>query len=155
MNREKILSQLQSQSTWRLVLLSLITLGIYEAHYIKRQTTILNQCLDEQRQISEAFVHLILFLAYFTVVLMIPYLLLEEGHPIEAISNLLDLVWGILVIIWAFKARNRMNMLLGITSGHPQWFSGLWTFLFPVYYYNFKINKLNESVVQQGASAYS
>jgi hypothetical protein len=152
MSREEILSQLKSQSTWRLFFLSFITLGIYTAHYIKRQTTRMNQYLDRERQISEGFVSTILILAYVTVILVIPYVLIEEG-PIEGISNLLDAVWSILVLVWAFKARNRMNMLLSATKDQARWFHGLWTFLFTALYFNFKINTLNESLAEKGATA--
>jgi hypothetical protein len=152
MSREEILSQLKSQSTWRLFFLSFITLGIYTAHYIKRQTRIMNQYLDKERRISEGFVSTILILAYVTVILVIPYVLIEEGL-IEGISNVLDAVWSILVLVWAFKARNRMNMLLSATKDQARWFHGLWTFLFTALYFNFKINTLNESLAEKGATA--
>jgi len=142
MNHGEIIRQLKSQSTWRLLFLSLITIEIYSAHYIKRQTAIINQHSDWERQISEGFVNFILILTYVIVLLLIPYALVEEGHPVKAISDLLDMVWIILVLIWAFKARNRMNMLLAVTKDQPHWFQGLWTFLFTYLYFNFKINKL-------------
>jgi len=109
MNRGEVVGQLKSQSTWRLFFLSIITLGIYTAHYIKRQTTIINQHLDRD-QISEGFVNFLLIFAYVTVILIVPYVLVEEGHPVERISDSLDSLWGILVLLWAFMARNRMNM---------------------------------------------
>jgi heme/copper-type cytochrome/quinol oxidase subunit 3 len=96
MNCRATVSQLKSQSTWRLLFLSLVTLGIYTAHYIKRQTRIINQQLAKKHQISEDLVSVILILAYVTVILLVPYFLVEEGHPVERISNKLDLVWIIL-----------------------------------------------------------
>lgn len=146
---EKIIGQFKSQSTWRLFFLCLITFGIYTAHYIKRQSQIFNQHLDEERQISEGFLGFILILAYITVILMIPGFFLNEGHLLGAISDLLDNIWGILVLIWAFKARNRMNMLLAVTKDQTHWFHGLWTFLFTFLYFNFKINSLTEVVVER------
>jgi len=140
MNASEITGQLKSQSTGRLFLLSLITLGIYAAHYLKRQTRIINQHLDREHHISEGFASFLLFFTYVTAILVIPYVLVEEGHPVETISDVLDIVWGILVLIWAFKARNRMNLLLTATKDQPHWFDGLWTFLFSVFYFNFKIN---------------
>ncbi len=89
----------------------------------------------------------ILILAYLTAILIVPYVLVEEGHPLERISDSLDNVWSILVLIWAFKARNRMNMLLALTRNEPCWFHGLWTFLSAAFYFNYKINKLNEDYV--------
>jgi hypothetical protein len=125
-------------------------LGIYTAHYIKHQTTTINQYLDKERQISEGFISSILILAYVSVILIVPYVLAEEGHPIEAVSDLLDSVWGVLVLVWAFKARNRMNMLLAATEDQAHWFNGLWTFVFQAFYFNFKINELNENFAEQG-----
>ncbi len=145
MNRGEIVGQLKSQSTWRLFLLCLITLGIYAAYYIKRQTTIINQNLERERQISEGFVNLILIFTYVTAILIVPYILVGEGHPVAVISDFLNSLWLILVMIWAFKAGNSMNLLLAVTKDQPNWFHGLWTFLFSVMYFNFKINKLNEN----------
>ena len=152
MNCNGIVNQLKSQSTWLLFFLSFITLGIYTAHYIKRQTIILNKHLDREQRISEGLVTTILILAYVTVILIVPYVLLDEGHPIEWVSNGLDHVWNVLVLIWAFKARNRINMLLGGTQYQPHWFHGLWTFCFTFLYFNYKVNNLNENFTEQEKS---
>ncbi len=144
MKREEIIGQLRSQSTWRLAVLILITWGIYLAHYIRRQTNRLNQCLDEQHRISRALVISILILSYITVILAVHEILVEEGQG-QPISLLLNLTLAILVLIWAFKARNRMNMLLGVAPDEPGSFDETWTLLFAVLYFNFKINKLYES----------
>jgi hypothetical protein len=119
---------------------------------MKRQATIINQYLDTEHQISEGFVNCILVLAYVTVILVVPYVLVEEGHPVEPISDALDTVLGVLMLVWAFKARNRMNMLLAVTKEEPHWFDGLWTLLFTAFYFNFKINKLNEHFAEQGTA---
>lgn len=151
MERDEILSTLRRESTLRLFLLGVITLGIYFAHYIKRQTACMNQYLDQERRISGELVWTILILAYISLILFVPYIFVEEGNPIEAISNLLDTIWGILLVVWAFKARNRMNMLLSATKGSEAWFHGLWTFLFTVLYFNFKIIKVNATFAKKRA----
>jgi hypothetical protein len=150
---KEIVNQLRSQSTWRLFFLGVITLGIYTAHYIKRQTAIINQYLDKAKQISEGFVSVILIFAYVAVILMIAYVFVEAGHPIEPISDSLHGVWVLLVLIWALKTRNRMNMMLNASQGGPCWFDGVATFLFPVLYFNFKINEISEGLAEQGAVA--
>jgi len=144
MERDEILSSLRRESTWRLFFLSVITLGIYAAYYIKHQTVCMNQYLDKEKRISEELVWAILTLTYITAIFFVPSLLVEEGHPIAVISNLLDKIWFVLEVVWAFKARNRMNMLLSASKGGEAWFHGLWTFLFTALYFNFKINTLRE-----------
>lgn len=138
--------ELKSQSTWRLLILSALTLGIYTGHYILRQTRILNHHLNPDRQMSEGYAILILVLAYITVILLIPYVLLEPENPLCILSNGLDHAWGILVLIWAFLARSRMHFLLGARTMQPQWFNGLWMFLFQTLYFNYKVNQLNEQL---------
>lgn len=150
MERDEILRALKRESTWRLFFVGVITLGIYIAHYIKRQTACLNQYLDKEKQISEGLVGTILILAYMSVILFVPSIFVEEGSPFEAIGNLLDTIWGILLVVWAFKARNRMNMLLSASKGSEFWFHGLWTFLFTALYFNFKVNTLSERFSGQG-----
>ena len=84
-------------------------------------------------------------MSYITAILVIPYSLLEEGHIIERVSDLSDKIFNICLLVWAFKARNRMNTILQIKAGSPHWFHGLWTFLFQGLYFNYKVNKLNEN----------
>ncbi len=151
MDRDEILSTFRRESTLRLFFFGVITLGIYVAHYVKRQTTCINQYLKEETRISEVLVSAILILSYTTAFLVIPYILLKEGNPIETISNLLDTILGILLLIWAFKARNRMNILLSAKKGDEIWFHGLWTFLFTVLYFNFKIIKDNTILAKKRA----
>jgi len=40
-----------------------------------------------------------------------------------------------------------MNTLLDLSTDEPQWFHGLWTFLFGAFYINYKINKFNDDLV--------
>lgn len=152
MNNNEIITQLKSQSTWRLIFLGILTLGIYTVYYIKRQTRILNKHLDSKQQISEGFVKTILILAYVNTILLLPYCLVNAGHPIGLIREVLDYVLNFLILIWAFKARNRINMLIAGTKSQQYWFSGFWTFIFSFLYFNYKINKLNNNFTEQEKS---
>lgn len=146
--KREILSELSSQSTWRLSGLSLITFFVYAAHYMKRQTKVINEHCKSEDRISEGFVAFILWISYLSLLLFIAYLFVEETHPIAKISNLVDRASNIAYIVWGFKARNRMNNILGSERKSKNWFHGLWTFLLSPFYFNFKINQLNEKVGQ-------
>ncbi len=149
---EGLVRQLKSQGTWRLLFLGAVTLGIYMAHYIKRQTTVLNQHLDSEDAISEGLVTSILIFQYISAILSVLGFVLGEGAPIVLfmIGNLLSMILVVLVVVWAFKSRNRMNTLLSVGKSDPRWFSGCYTFLFTGLYFNYKINELNAQLPEQG-----
>lgn len=150
-----LLSDLQEQSTWRLVGLTIITLGIYEAHYVKRQTERINRYLaDVESQISDELVLGFLVVSYLSVALLAYFLLGSTTPEIETISNLIDRVWMVLAIVWGFKARNRMNKLYALEKGRSERFNGFWTFLFSPYYFNYKVNKLNQQLAAAETDPY-
>jgi len=142
---DDLIRDLRSQSTWRLFGLAVVTYGVYYAHYIVRQTRVLNERLPDDGKISPAFASSILTLAYLTLGLFIGYLFVEEDHPIAVAGNVLDRVWMLLILVWGFYARNRMNTLTSSQRGELTWFSGLWTLLFTPLYFNYKINVLSSS----------
>ena len=140
-----VVQTLQTQSTLKLIFLFMVTLGVYSAHYAKRQTYAINPYLGAEDTLSDGFVSALLVLAYASVLIIVPYAMVEEGHPVEGISSLLDLAYGLLFLYWAFWARARMNSLLSASKSDDRWFSGLWTFLFPGVYFNYKVNKLKKN----------
>ena len=146
--KSKILTDLKYGSTWKLLGLTIITYGVYSAHYIKGKTSIINEHCQESERISESFVTFILVINYISLALFFPYLFVEETHPIAILSGLIDFICSVAFIVWGFKARNRMNSILSVTKTDNEWFHGLWTFLFTPLYFNFKVNKLSETVDQ-------
>jgi len=145
----------KDQSTWRLVGLGVVTYGVYFAHYIKKQTAKINELTGDDNKISEGFINSILAMSYISLVLFFAYIAVDEGHPIEAVSNISDRIWGIMLIVWGFMARNRLNTAYEISKGNKEWFHGLWTFLFSPMYFNYKINSIYEESVEQVAPANS
>lgn len=142
--KKSVLDDLKNLSTWKLLFLSAITLGIYSAHYIKRQSEVINEYVDEELRISGGFIYTILILSYFSVLLIIPHVLMDQSNPINIVSNLSDRIWNFMILIWAFMARSRLNTLLNSDKATGSWFHGFWTFLFQQLYFNYKINQLNE-----------
>jgi hypothetical protein len=143
------ITQLKSESTWKLFGLTLITYFVYAAHYIKRQTKIINENYDGTDKISDGFITFIMVISYLSLFFFIGYLFVDESHVIAMISNIIDPISSVVYIVWGFKARNRMNIILSAKKKTPSWFHGLWTFLFTPLYFNFKVNKLNEELEGQ------
>ena len=138
-----LIRNLKSQSTWRLVGLSIITFGVYFAHYIARQTRIINAQLDEEAKISSGWTTAIYVFSYGSLALFVGYMFVDENSPVAKLSDIVDGLWGLLLMIWGFSARNRLNTLNSINRDDPNWFHGFWTFLFSPLYFNYKVNVLN------------
>jgi hypothetical protein len=154
---ENIIQELKDQSTWRLYGLTMITLGVYWAHYIRRQTNRINALLGEDARISKGLIQLFFIVTYLQLIFAVsinavfwfmPAIIVEEGHwlnIINIIGSVLGGLWGIIIIAWSFKARNRINTLCSFCKDSEEWFHGFWTFLFYIWYINYKVNVLNES----------
>ncbi len=149
MDREKIITHLKSQGTWRLVLLSIITLGIYTAHYIKRQTCIFNKYLDQDQKMSIIFVYFILLLSYVRAIMLISPVFVEQWPINENVTDLWNKIWVLLIICWAFIARRKINEFILSSSKRTQWLNRGLTFFFSVFYINYMINFINNNLDNQ------
>lgn len=136
---------LKKQKTWILVILNIITLNVYGAHYIYIQSRKLNKILEDDMKISDLLQGTILLSAYIVLVgTILAYI--NNSALFDYIANLASLVLTISLIVWSFKIRNRMNKILNLQKSDSNWFHGFWTFLLPPYYFNYKINCLTEQV---------
>jgi len=139
MKNIEIIKSLKDQSTWVLLFLFIITYGVYGAYYVKEKSSIMNSVLEEGNKISKGFIDTVIIINWLSLALFIVYLNVD-GEFI--ISSLVDLVANIMFIVWAFMARNRVNTYCGLSSGDASWFHGFWTFLFTLYYFNYKVNTI-------------
>ncbi len=145
-----LLKELKSQSTWRLLILSIITLSIYDAYYVKRQSEIINKHIEKDRQITKGFVIAFYLVSCMAAFLLVPSFLAdgEDLRQIELVSNIFDYIWIIMDIAWALIARSKMHKLFQNYNENNFNFSILWSIIFGVYYFNFKINKLNKRMAE-------
>jgi hypothetical protein len=142
MSRAKLLLKLRYRRTLTLLILAVITLGIYLAHYVRRQTLILNTYLAPEHRIPNWIANILLVLGYGSLAVFIPYLFLEEEHPLGTIDAYLRYAFLILMTFWGYVARSRMNHLTGATRLSLDWFNLFWSLFLSPYYFNFKVNRL-------------
>ncbi len=143
---KELLSKLKYQSTWRLLYFSFITLGVYLGYYIKRQTAVINAELEPEKEIDFMLTESIFIILYLNAVLFFAFFMVGPEHKafIERTSNLGNFATNILIMVWGFKMKNRMNLALEAVRGSDTWFHTAWTFLFSPLYFNYKVNALNE-----------
>jgi hypothetical protein len=142
------IKEFKSQSTWQLVGLGVVTYGVYLAHYIKNQTAKINEVTVEKDKVTEGFVNSILAVSYISLMLFLVSFVFENEHALETVSYIMDRISGVMMIVWGFMARNRLNIAYDLSNDSKEWFRGLWTFLFSPMYFNYKINCLSDESVE-------
>ena len=152
-----MIEKLKNQSTWRLAGFSIITYGVYFAYYISTQTKEINALVEGEDAISSGFISSLFVMSYSSLFLFIAYMFVDEGSLvdgslIEGLSGLVDMIVSIMMIIWGFKARNRVNAYCDLEGEGDVWFHGFWTFLFSPMYFNYKVNCIYEDRVEQADS---
>lgn len=147
------LSQLQHIDTIKLVLLALVTLGIYLAFYIRRQSAVINEIANENfsengeqpgQAIPEWASLAPQILAVISIVSLALYLL-NPSEMMEHIDSATGLLFNISLVIWGFAARRSMHAITAAKPRSKGWFDGFWTLLFSPFYFNYRVNVIFET----------
>lgn len=138
-----LIKDLRFRSTLGLLLLSSFTLSLYTAHYMMRQARTLNRHIAPEYRMSIGYTRAVLVLMYASVLVIIPYFLIEDVEMLDNMNDVLNLITTIAVIGWSLMVRTRMNYLLKAGWKDKKRFDFILSALFPVFYTNFKINRVN------------
>jgi cytochrome c biogenesis protein CcdA len=160
-NHLELFKKLKVMNTWKLFFLALITLGVYYAHYAKKQSLKVNKYLlgDPKYNaslISEGLINTVMFVTYISLVIGIvdiSTVFIYEVYPIdmttlswiETFSSASNYAFGIVMIVWGFTIRGILNQYFEFKTDQKEWFHGLWTFLWPSLYFNYHINDIVEN----------
>ncbi|WP_026970780.1 DUF4234 domain-containing protein [Aliagarivorans marinus] len=138
---------LYSMSTWQLFFYTLFTLGVYAGYYVRQLSNKINTLEHDLPPIGQRLVDSIFIVGWLSPVTYFlainfsdqpAYLMLDDAH---------SLIFGVLLLVWAFQARNRLNRAFNfLPSDRQLWFHGLWTFVFTDLYINYRINQIVESI---------
>ncbi len=126
-------------STWAVLGLSIITMGIYSIYWLYSRTQQLNKVSSDR--ISQGFVSaaVVLYVANMALSLVVSFIT-DGAGVLAVVSSVLSLVSSIMFIVWAFKFRNRLNRVTQ-SAGKPTWCGPILTFFLNVLYLNYKINQ--------------
>ena len=133
------LANFQVQNVWLILLLSVVTLGIYPVYWLKRQMTTLNT-LRPDLKLTAAVPNIVLVFAFLSFGLDVASWV-SHSQSIDSAASGLDRIYGLMALFLSFQVRNGFNTLLQAQKGGPYWFSGLGTWLLGVVYLQHKINK--------------
>ena len=132
------------QSVLLLLLLTVVTLGIYSYAWLLQQGRRLNARLPGVQAAPLPFLVGVLVFAVVSALLDV-LTLFSNDATLTNVSNVLDRVMWVLGLIAVFQVRNRLNLLLGSVRDGSHWFSAVWTFLFGQIYLQYKINRLRRA----------
>ncbi|WP_432455367.1 MULTISPECIES: DUF4234 domain-containing protein [unclassified Agarivorans] len=133
--------ELQMISTWRLFFYSAITLGVYSGYYIKALSHKVNQLDNNLPAIHNTLVETLFVLCWLGPLSLVKEIWFKD-QPIFVLADaLLNWLGFILVVVWAFKVRNRINLTFDFAkTDHQFWFYGFWCFVFNSFYINYRLN---------------
>lgn len=127
-------------STWFVFLLSFATLGLYILYWLYNRSRILNR-LKGISPISDTFIFLTLGFNVVSIPVNIGEAFVNQNQEYILASNILYIVSTLLLLIWAFKFRHRLNDFLQKSPYPTSRLGPVFTFLFQSLYLSYKINQ--------------
>lgn len=132
-----------------LVLLTMITLGLYLCYWMQKKVSVINELLPEHRiwpyhvplywviSLSGIFWYAAEWYSYY---FNEAYFELHYQN-FEDVGARLDLMFMVYSVFLAFGIRNRINIITGAAKGASEWLYGGWTLIFGAFYLQHRINE--------------
>lgn len=139
-------------TTWAVVGLAIITLGIYGYYWLYSRTKILNRLIPENPIAKWLPATTIGLMLLYWVMSLLPLFLMggDMMSPESSMSGLMiiapivNIAVLILFLMWIFGFRSRINQITGAQKGNMFWLGGILTFFINVYYFQYKINEMHD-----------
>jgi uncharacterized membrane protein YqjE len=140
---------LRRGSTLLLLLFGILTLGVYIAIYIWRQTRAMNRHLPRDERMWLVLPAAIGLLSLATPVLLVALLLSDSNVDLIGADRITSEVAAALVLLWGLRARRKMNDFLDAAPGDETWFGWLGSFVLTPIYFNIKVNHICRSILSE------
>ena len=143
---------LRQQSVWVMVLLELVTLGIYGPYwYFSRRTSF--HALSSSQRLPETLLSIVLVATIVSAVLTIVSFFPSDPSSIEAIYQVIDLVIAAFFLFFAFRVRGILRDHYASQGVGDAGISGFWLFLFNLFCLQYKINRMTLAPIPRGEDA--
>jgi hypothetical protein len=127
-------------STWYVFGLSFLTLGLYPVYWLITRSRKLNG-LKFVEPISEAYMQITATAWVLSYPVSIGEIYMMDNINYLMFSKAFALITAIMMLVWAFMFRNRLNAFLERSSEPTSKLGPVMTFLFQVLYLSFKVNQ--------------
>ena len=133
-------TKLKRFSTWGVLGLSIITLSTYTIYWLYSRTVALNK-QPGVTPISGAFMSVATVLYVIPFLMIIPESIYPENSVILLASNMVSIASNIFFLVWVFKYKNRLNVVLRDRQVPIKYLGSIMTFIFTVLYLSYKTNE--------------
>jgi uncharacterized membrane protein len=138
-------------STWYVLGLTFITLGLYSVYWLFSRSRRLNK-LKYIEPVSETYMQVTAAAWVLSYPVGIGEIYMQDNASYLLFSRGLEIATAMMILVWAFMFRNRLNTFLEHCSVKTSRLSPVLTFFFNVLYLSFKVNQnleLAEEPVQE------
>ncbi|MCC6557919.1 MAG: DUF4234 domain-containing protein [Polyangiaceae bacterium] len=136
----------QRMSVALLVVLTLVTCGLYSPIWFLKRRRFLNALDSSEREIPEGLPIAIIIVWGSSLLLSAAMGALEsDGKALEALDRLATMAGGVMLLMLSFRAKNRIAQHM-LRAGQHTPMSGLATFFLQTYYLQYKINLMPDHV---------
>jgi fumarate reductase subunit D len=142
-------------STWYVFGLALVTMNLYIFYWLYSRTRTLNR-LKGISPIGDTFILSTIIINIVSLLLSLGGVIIKNSSEYVLMSNITSIIAGILVLVWVFKFRHRLNDFLEQHQLPHRKAGPVFTFLFQTLHLSYKINEnlelLEMASIEQGRS---
>jgi len=136
MDKEK---KLRKKNILLMILFTLITYGIYQPIWFLKQISAINNLKSKEKLTNTPFIFVIVIYGISVLFLLIYN---TTQFNIDLIDSLINLTGAIIILVMSFKVRRIMHQYFNVVLKKNIKFSKIYTFLFTIYYLQYKINRI-------------
>jgi len=136
--------KLEKKNILILILYTFITYAIYQPIWFLKQKNAINNLKSKEKLTDTPFNIVLVLYAVSALFLLISFFPYDNNTQsvIDAIDNTISITGSIILLFMSFKVRRILHQYYNIVLKRNIEFSKIWTFLFGIYYLQYKINKI-------------
>jgi len=125
--------------TLTVIAFSILSLGLYGTYWLFTRTQIINRIHD--KKIPMSVPHTVIGLLLVNLIFSIMSGANPENMDYRDLASLSGLCFSLANLFWVFLLRNRIHRITLAGEKSLFWLNGIFTFLFQVFYLQYKINE--------------
>ena len=136
--------ELKKLNVWKMIFLTIITVGLYVPYWMYTRTKMLNLA-NEEESVSKFFTILAVSLLVLTYGFDVGSEFIKPEPGVAGIFKFIGIASNLCALFWALMFRSGLNSYTRAKKGDDLWSNGFFTWLFQAFYHQYKINKILEA----------